>query len=930
MRSGTRIDRLRLFVTGAAMLGMLAVAACDGDNIFQLAPGEGVPAPGQGDTVAPTLTIVQPKPDAQNAKPLGDSILVEVDVSDETGLGSVVFGGIAKRGDPSLGTDEVVTRFQTKTVTFPPGVEDTLGLQRYLIPTSDSTRETAFIFVEAFDTLGNRSADTVEVILGGPDVQVLNLAPTQSRAAGRLNLSLLVRDPNGIEQVRVDTEGAYESSLVLPVSPVRDSVSADTAIVIPEGTQGEVSLTVTARSALGVLGEAGPFIIDVVSGEPVDSIAPEVTQDVSAMDRMELTDSLVVVVTGEDNPQGTGLATAGVTVRAFSELGGDTLVRTQVVDYATPQAGVTDTRFTFTPFNVDSVALPERIIYQVSSYAVDAAGNCAANSSDEAARSTGCDELAGGEVVPATGQGQTVTVNVVSGLTVALPTGGRILDAVVDTVRRNLYLANYGRSRVEVFEMDDRTFETPVPVGAQPWGLSLNTCFTLPTANCGDTLIVANAGGTNFSFVGLDNFQEDTRRRLFTPDVVAFNFTLEESGSGLDEWLIQPLNVFSDRPEFLAYDLEGRLHFSTTPTEASVERGTIRKAFNPPGAVIPEVVMHAQAPAGTAEDSWGVLNLDAVSPAPGKSVIFAAIDHEVGQLGQSGAEVALLSDTTLAPEFVLDELETRMEAAGSDMDVYDNPFSVDDLGYSDTTFVTASGNGELVAFGESGEAEASRILVYDAVADLVLRGIPVADLILNKSDQVSGLGLNYDGTLGVARGNTAYFFSPDLRLQGVADIVPGGAGAVLHPLHANAPYIGNLDGQYRPDTHLAFVGTGARTIDIYDTFHFNRIGSIATRDIISGPMRASLPFPGDNAGLTCPAVRPATDKYGNVIGQSLEIFKPGSNGNEPWEVDGGAGGNEDRCVVLKLFGVTDTGGVVVIDVRKSDILREHPARLEVN
>ena len=52
----------------------------------------------------------------------------------------------------------------------------------------------------------------------------------------------------------------------------------------------------------------------------------------------------------------------------------------------------------------------------------------------------------------------------------------------------------------------------------------------------------------------------------------------------------------------------------------------------------------------------------------------------------------------------------------------------------------------------------------------------------------------------------------------------------------------------------------------------------------------------------------------------------GEDFNTPWPVDGGAGGTEDRCVVLKLYGLTDVGGVVVIDVRKSDVLRDHPSR----
>ena len=35
---------------------------------------------------------------------------------------------------------------------------------------------------------------------------------------------------------------------------------------------------------------------------------------------------------------------------------------------------------------------------------------------------------------------------------------------------------------------------------------------------------------------------------------------------------------------------------------------------------------------------------------------------------------------------------------------------------------------------------------------------------------------------------------------------------------------------------------------------------------------------------------------------------------------------EDACVVVKLIGITDVGGVVVIDVRKSDVLSLHPTR----
>ena len=151
--------------------------------------------------------------------------------------------------------------------------------------------------------------------------------------------------------------------------------------------------------------------------------------------------------------------------------------------------------------------------------------------------------------------------------------------------------------------------------------------------------------------------------------------------------------------------------------------------------------------------------------------------------------------------------------------------------------------------------------------------VQVSDLLTNPSEEVRGLGLNYDGTLGVVRGQfAAYFMSPpDLRLQGLTEIPMAtvGAGATLHPLHANARTLENLGGEYRPDTHLAFVASGEHTIDIIDTQRFTRIGRVYIRDIVNGPLRAVLPYPGngvvpgDNADFQCATI-PVTDKRGNV------------------------------------------------------------------
>ena len=127
--------------------------------------------------------------------------------------------------------------------------------------------------------------------------------------------------------------------------------------------------------------------------------------------------------------------------------------------------------------------------------------------------------------------------------------------------------------------------------------------------------------------------------------------------------------------------------------------------------------------------------------------------------------------------------------------------------------------------------------------------------------------------------------------------------------------------QYRPDTQLAFVASGDHTVDVIDTQRFTRIGRVYIRDIITGPLRAVLPFPADNRGCAVCQL-PVTDQAGKFIGNAVQIYENGDF-TRPIAPDGAT---EDRCVVMKLFGTTSSGGVVVIDVRKADLLKEHPER----
>jgi hypothetical protein len=140
---------------------------------------------------------------------------------------------------------------------------------------------------------------------------------------------------------------------------------------------------------------------------------------------------------------------------------------------------------------------------------------------------------------------------------------------------------------------------------------------------------------------------------------------------------------------------------------------------------------------------------------------------------------------------------------------------------------------------------------------------------------VFGLGLNQNGTLGVARGaQAAYYFTPDLRLQGEfrSGVSGGAGGAALHPEHASTLEAG--------DRALSFVATSSRTIKIIDTAHFFERGEIHIRDNVVGPVRAVMPAPEENAGVSS---------------------------------------NDPNFIVVKLVGVTAGDNVVIVNVRRKDV-----------
>jgi hypothetical protein len=902
-RKRTGMPRRLLPVLAA---GVVAVAACEGPNAFQGPIGTG----GSGSGRAPVIEILQPRGDSLAAKPLGDSVLIRAEASDDLGLDSVVFFGATLRGDVNLGTDTVVLRFDPKKVVLA-GVRDTT-LSRFIVPTGDTTRETTLLVAVAYDEEGLSSADTVSLVLGGPDVQILNLTSGEQLLAGlNLNLSAIAQDPQGLNRVEFVLQGVIDQTLVRTFGNGPDSVRVDTTVALPAGTAGSLSLTVRAENTLGVTGADGPVTVQVVASGGGDTIPPTVSVQASALPALELTDSVFLTVSGSDNAQGTGVARASYTVRAISPRRGDTLTVVDQASYSPPRTGTVSQPFAFRVFNVDSLGLPDTLQYEVTATLTDAAGNVSA---------------------PAT---LTLGREHVAGRTVTLPQGGTVLDAVVDTARRNMFLSNIDVGQLEVFRLDDEEFGTAIGVGSQPLGMDIS--------RDGDSLWVANAGGTNFSVVDLGLEREVDNDRFFTPVVSLFDVQLSDNNAGI-QYVVFTLPTgnpgFTDRGQYMAVDSFGNIIYSTETTLLG-DFGTARKAFQPVGLPQSEVKLFVEHGVTTpSEDFWALAHIDSIKtsvrtdtviqPNPDMTIDTFVInsaqvtfyDHVPGDESQ-----VITGDASTAMFETPTDAWVELVAAGSDAAIVEGArWNIPSLGFSDTTYVARSGDRGWVLIGEGATDEVARVIMYSAREDeeVALSGIiQVLDFLQNTSVPVRGIGVNYDGTLSVARADEAYFFDERLRLQGNVPIDNAAAsqGATLHPLHANAPGRENPGGAYSPDTHLAFIGGGDGTIQIIDTQRFRTIGEVTIRDVITGPLKAILPFPEDNAGRTCSTL-PIFDRDGDFLGDAVQLYEGGAF-QSPIAPDGIT---SDDCVVAKVFAVTSAGGVVVVPVRKADILRNHPAR----
>jgi hypothetical protein len=137
---------------------------------------------------------------------------------------------------------------------------------------------------------------------------------------------------------------------------------------------------------------------------------------------------------------------------------------------------------------------------------------------------------------------------VVAGVSRAFPAGGHIADAIFDANRGELYLTNTPLSRVEVFQVANTSFVANgiATAGPQPWGIALWPRDTL--GGYGDSIVVADAGGTEFSII--DVAARRLRWRQDLPNYVIEKYkVIQVAGAYTAQVTLYDL---SDRPQYVA------------------------------------------------------------------------------------------------------------------------------------------------------------------------------------------------------------------------------------------------------------------------------------------------------------------------------------------------------------------------------------------
>lgn len=693
------------------------------------------------------------------------------------------------------------------------------------IPASVPVGTTVTILAQSVDgNLNNSKVDTLLMVTGGgsPSIVVLTKPtnnPRDTVAVGFTNaLAITGRSQAKVKALGWSITGVFATPKVDSVvftSPLSDSVALDTTISFVGASVGTATVTPYMYDSLGRL-YTGPGVQVVVVASCGANTIP--TADFGITKRIEVTDTIHVV--GTDR---CGVKYIGYVIRAM------------------PPSNVVYQR--------DSVLIPPNTNSAVKTFTMGLPVNTfptLALAYSFTINTSGKIDSARIPVAP-TGVIRQDTVTIVAGLTRALPSGGTVADGIYHPPSNRLYLTNIERNQLEVFDLADSTFHTPIPVGSRPWGIAARPADR--AGNMTDTLIVANSGGTLLSFVDVNAGNPHEVYRYALPNIIFSTVTSAVLPNGQ---LVEHRTVhdFSDRPQYVAATCTGAgicgdlvVAYSTTPTAGQslpfANQGTIRY-----------------------EDITQKATHFFFEQAIGQGTTATVDTIEIDRFAAAGYG----SDSVLVP-FLQGPFCTPSPCPGPDTSYFAVTTNTPLVGFRDTTFTRNSGNFQRAVFGEGGSVAGvsglpnARVMTYDVNVGMVpsftdkgntytaastpafqpvfdggvSRPGDVSDWVANTSTSISGVAINFDGATSAVRADSTYLFDITLRLQGLLQTTKGNAGVDFHPLNFGTPRPGATGG-----TQMMFTASSAAEIQVWNTNTYQLCLSVPTRDPVIGPIKSAL------------------------------------------------------------------------------------------
>ncbi|HEY3133259.1 MAG TPA: hypothetical protein VGJ47_01395 [Gemmatimonadaceae bacterium] len=750
--------------------------------------------------------------DSTSLDPQRDRVPPTLSLTPRTGLADTVIGFSTEAKD-NLGLKTVHVQaigavgFVFDTV-FTSAVTDiqlpfTLFASRTVPPGTPVT-----ITATAIDGAGNSSGvDTLIMATGNlppPQVQVLSPFSGSSAVVGKsILVTVMGKAATKVMSLGLNSTGpVVRNDSVLFASPLLDSTTMQDTIAIPANANpGTLTITPFLRDSLGQRAVGPSITINVQTAAQINSV-PVVNQYCignSAYDnacghgrRVEVTDTVHVEA---DDPS--GISQLGYEVR--STPGGP------IDDSAT---FVSNGQLTFQPHTFQ-MRLPYTN-FPTTAY-IQVFGRNSNGVRAYAKLASGADRID--------------TVTVVAGVTRILPLGGKVADALYHPGKDRLYLTNIAKNQIEVFNMGDSSFKAPIIVGSRPWGITAWPRDRNGTK--GDTLLVANSGGTQISYVDLDAGVSGSGLEVFRymlPNIIVYTITTTTSATSGLPIRVRTKYDFSDRPQYLGatcHEAAGIcqdviLTYSTTPTGGqsspfSDRNGTLR---------------------------WE--NLTKGVTAAGKTDSTTSHFFYEQAIGQAGAR----GDSLEIVRFDANGVDSATLVPFIDpVTLASTVVTINRLGFRDTTFVRNSGNFRRSVFGEGGNVVNSRAMMfdvdrgYDKTFWWIDKGVSppqdVTDFIANSSATMNGVAINFDGSLSAIRADSTYVLNSALRLMGVLGTTVTNAGLDFHPQNTGI-------NSFPLNTRLAFAASSEPLIEIYDTNCYLRVGTIPIKDPIIGPITAAF------------------------------------------------------------------------------------------